>query len=222
MDRETSWQVIAQQRLAIADLLDTLTPEEWETPSLCGGWTVRTVAAHVAGTPIAPPLIALVPFMIRARGNYNRLVDILTRHFAEQPGFDPAALLREHAASRKLPKLTNYRNIVMDTIVHGQDIAIPLGRTLPVTPEAAAAGADRAVEVALPLWKRHRLDGLHLVATDTEWTHGSGAEIRGPMLALLLLITCRPAGFDGVTGPGTEILAARLRPAPARSDSPPR
>lgn len=220
MDRETSWQVIEQQRLAIADLLDTLTPAEWETPSLCGGWTVRTVAAHVAGTPIAPPLLAMVPFMIRARGNYNRLVDILTKHFAAEPGFDPAALLREHAASRKLPKLTNYRNIVMDIIVHGQDIAIPLGRTLPVTPEAAAAGAGRAVEVGLPLWKRHRLDGLRLVATDIDWSFGDGAEIRGPMLSLLLLTTCRPAGFARVSGPGVDTLAARLRPAPDSSGTP--
>ena len=42
---------------------------------------------------------------------------------AERPGADLVAELREHAASRRLPKVTNYRNI----LVHGQDIAISLG-----------------------------------------------------------------------------------------------
>ncbi|WP_067827782.1 maleylpyruvate isomerase family mycothiol-dependent enzyme [Nocardia inohanensis] len=221
MDRESSWQVIEQQRLAIADLVEQLSPEELRTPSLCTGWSVRTVALHVAATPVAPPLIKLLPFAFRARGDYNRMVDMLTRHFAQDPDFEPVALLRAHAASRKLPKLTNYRNILFDSIVHGQDIAIPLGRTLPVAPEAAAAAADRAVQVGRPVWDKHRLDGLRLVATDTGWSHGSGAEIRGPMLALLLLITCRPAGFAQVSGPGVEILRARLQPAPAGSDAPP-
>ncbi len=43
----TLWDDVAAERRAIADLLDTLTPEQWETPSLCGAWTVRDLAAHL-------------------------------------------------------------------------------------------------------------------------------------------------------------------------------
>ena len=59
MDKDTSWRVIDQQRVALADLLDTLTPEQWSTPSLCEGWTVRDVAAHLSMAATARAELAL-------------------------------------------------------------------------------------------------------------------------------------------------------------------
>ena len=47
MDDTQIWGFIDEQRADLADFLDTLTPEQWETPSLCAGWTVRQVAAHI-------------------------------------------------------------------------------------------------------------------------------------------------------------------------------
>ncbi|WP_040810275.1 maleylpyruvate isomerase family mycothiol-dependent enzyme [Nocardia concava] len=202
MDRETSWKVIEQQRRAIADLLADLSPEEWETPSLCAGWRVREVAAHIALTPQPPSARVMLATGLRARGDYNRFVDILTRSYANQPTAELVSQLRAHAASRRLPSLTNYRNILFDTMVHGQDIAIPLGRTIDVAPEAAAAAADRAVEVGRPVWNKHRLDGIRLRATDIDWSYGTGNDIEGPILALLLLITGRTARLSDLTGPG--------------------
>ena len=46
-----SWQTLEDERLAFADLLDTLTPEQWDTPSLCGDWTVAEVATHMLVGP---------------------------------------------------------------------------------------------------------------------------------------------------------------------------
>ncbi|APB01683.1 hypothetical protein NS506_07663 [Nocardia seriolae] len=108
-------------------------------------------------------------------------------------------MIREHAADRRLSKLTNYRNILFDTMVHGQDIAIPLGRTIDIP---VAAAADRAVQVGWPVWDRHRLDWIRLCATDIDWCHGTGAEIRGPIVALLLAATGRTATLDQLTGDG--------------------
>lgn len=212
MDRETCWQVIEQQRRAIADLLTDLSPGQWETPSLCAGWRVHEVAAHVALTPQPPPIGVMLGATIRARGNYNRLIDELTRYGADYPAAELISLLRANAASRKLPKLTNYRNILFDTMVHGQDIAIPLGRTIDIEPTAAAAAAAHAATIGWPVWDKHRLDGIRLVATDIDWTHGSGQEIRGPIIALLLLITGRTAAMDLLSGEGVTPMAARLRP----------
>ena len=56
MDREQSWQVITEQRLGLARLLEGLSDSEWEQPSLCAGWRVRDVAAHVAMAPQVPGL----------------------------------------------------------------------------------------------------------------------------------------------------------------------
>ncbi|MFI6040894.1 maleylpyruvate isomerase family mycothiol-dependent enzyme [Nocardia sp. NPDC051321] len=210
LDREASWRVIEQQRLAIADLLAELTPAEWESPSLCAHWRIRDVAAHLALTPQPPSLGALFVAGLRANGNYNRLIDDLTVRAANRPVAELVSVIRTHAASRKLPGPTNYRNILFDTMVHGQDIAIPLGRTIDVPLEAAATGAGIAAEIGWPVWDKRRLDGLALRATDIDWSHGEGAEIRGPIKALLLVVTGRAAALESVTGEGVPALTARL------------
>ncbi|WP_280277216.1 maleylpyruvate isomerase family mycothiol-dependent enzyme [Nocardia wallacei] len=210
MDRETSWQHIEQQRRAIADLLADLTPEEWEAESLCAGWRIREVAAHIALTPEPPSPLVLLRTGLHVRGDYNRLIDELTRAYAVRPPWELVTRLRVNAASRRLPKLTNHSNILFDTIVHGQDIALPLGRALAVPPAAAAAGATRAAKVGRPVWNRHRLAGIRLCAIDIDWAYGTGREIYGPILALLLLITGRTALLDQVTGPGVVRLTRQL------------
>ncbi|MBH0781885.1 maleylpyruvate isomerase family mycothiol-dependent enzyme [Nocardia bovistercoris] len=210
MDRETSWEAIERQRLLIADLLAGLTPEEWETPSLCAGWRVRDVAAHVALTPQVMPVRRLLVAGVRARGDYNRMVHQLTVAHANRPDVDLAEQIREHASSRRLPAPTNYRNILFDVIVHGQDIAVPLRRSLAVDPQAAAAAATRAAGIGWPVWNAHRLDGVRLRATDVEWDFGAGQEIRGPVMALLLLITGRVALVHQLTGDGLATMTDRL------------
>jgi len=47
LNRDQVWQVIDAQRRSLADLLDDLSDDEWRRPSLCTGWTVRDVAAHL-------------------------------------------------------------------------------------------------------------------------------------------------------------------------------
>lgn len=210
LDREASWRVIEQQRRAIADLLAELALAEWELPSLCARWRIRDVAAHIALTPQPPSLGTLFVAGLRARGNYNRLIDDLTVRAADRPPGELVSMIRTHASSRKLPGPTNYRNILFDTMVHGQDIAIPLGRSVELPPDAAATGATTAARCGWPVWNRHRLDGLALRATDIDWSFGDGAEVRGPIKALLLLVTGRPAGLERVTGEGVRALTARL------------
>jgi len=193
MDEETSWMVIAEQRLALADLLDGLTSDEWERPSLCAGWRIRDVAAHVAMAPQPPGPAVMLGAVVRARGSFDRLNhDLAVRHAACPPG-EIVAELRRHAASRRLPAVTNYRNIVADVLVHSQDIAVPLGRDLPLPTAAARAAADRVWGMGWPFWARRRLRGVRLTATDTEWSVGTGEEVTGPITALLLLLTGRTA-----------------------------
>jgi uncharacterized protein (TIGR03083 family) len=211
MDREESWRVIAEQRRSLADLLDTLTDEEWEHPSLCDGWRVRDVAAHMAIAPQPPGPWTMFIEAVRARGDFNRLNhDIAVRH-AERPTGRIVAELREHADSRKLPAVTTYRNLLPDILVHGQDIAIPLGRDRTMAIDAAAAGATRFWTMGWPFWAKRNLRGLRLTATDTKWTVGDGAEISGPIDALLLLVSGRTASLPRLTGDGVPHLTARLK-----------
>jgi uncharacterized protein (TIGR03083 family) len=204
MDRDDSWRVIAEHRMALAALLEPLTEAEWNTPSLAAGWRVRDVAAHVALAPQVPGIGSMIAEGVRARGSFHRLNhDLSVRHADTRPAERLVAELREHAASRRLPIVTNYRNILFDVLVHAQDIAIPLGRDLAMPRDAAAAGATRVWTMGWPFWAKRRLRGVRLVATDTDWSAGSGAEVAGPIDALLLLLTGRTgAAQPKLTGPG--------------------
>ena len=174
MDREQSWRVIAEQRLSLARLLEGLSDDEWEQPSLCAGWRVRDVAAHVAMAPQVPGSGSILADGIRARGSFHRLNhDVAVRH-AARPTSDLVAELRTHADSRRLPAVTSYRNILFDVLVHTQDIAIPVGRDAPMPLEAARAGATRVWTMGWPFWAGHRLRRVRLLATDTDWSAGSG------------------------------------------------
>jgi uncharacterized protein (TIGR03083 family) len=202
MNRDESWTVIAGQRRAVADLLADLTDPEWDTPSLCAGWRVRDVAAHLALAPQPPGPLTMAAEAIRAGGRFHRLNhDIAVRH-ANRPGADLVDELRRHAGSRRLPAVTNYRNILFDVLVHAQDIAIPLERPLVMPVRAAAAGATRVWTMGWPFWARRRLPAVRLVATDTDWSVGAGPEVHGPIAALLLLLTGRRAALPGLSGPG--------------------
>jgi uncharacterized protein (TIGR03083 family) len=204
MDHEESWQAVTGLRLALADLLDDLSATQWAAPSLCAGWRVRDVAAHVAMTPQPPGTGTLLAAAVRARGRFHLLNHRLAvRHAETRSAACLVTELREHAASRRLPAVTNVRNVLLDVQVHGHDIAIPLGRSFPVPPEAAAAAATRAWTMGWPFWSRRRLRGLRLTATDTTWTAGDGKPVTGPINALVLLLTGRTeaaapmlTGFD--------------------------
>lgn len=211
MDRDEKWTVIGEQRRVLADLLATLTDAEWERPSLCAEWRIKDVAAHVALTPQSPGLFRIVGKGIRARGNFDGLNRDMALTHATRP---PAALvgeLRDLADSRSKPAVTTLDNLLFDTLVHIQDVALPVGRTVAMPLDAAHAGLDRVWRMGWPFWARRRLRGLQLRATDVSWSAGNGEQVDGPAWALLLLLTGRTAAaLPALSGPGTARLAATV------------
>lgn len=196
MDEERSWTIIAEERRALADLLDGRSPAEWEAPSLCAGWRVRDVVAHVALTPLHPGVGGMLAGAVRARGDFHRLNHDLAVAHAARPTSQLVDELREHAASRRRPPITSLANLLFDVPVHVQDVAIPLGLEHEVPLDAARAGVERVWRMGWPFHARRRLRGTRLVATDSDWTAGEGTEVRGPTAALLLLLTGRDAAAE--------------------------
>ena len=206
MDEEQQWAHIARARRELADLLAGLSPEQWQTPSLCAGWRVRDVAAHVAMTSRPPRLGASVTALVRARGSFNRLNHDLAVEYGATPE-ELVAQLRSRAASRRLPVVTNVHNLLPDVLVHSQDIAVPLGLELDQPGEALRTAADRIWSMGWPFRAQRRLRGVRLRATDHEWAAGSGAELSGPLSSLLLVMTGRdPGRVAGLAGPGRALL----------------
>ena len=191
METEQIWRYVDAERAALADLLSGLTEAEWSTPSLCPGWTVRDVAAHVISSPQAR-VLPVVTGMIRTRGDFNRfLLEEGQRAGAQYSGEEIVAQYRRFAGSRRHPIGTTPADPLLDVLVHTQDIVVPLGRSHEMPPEAAAAAADRIWSKSFPFKAQKRLAGLRLVATDIDWSAGQGTEIRGPIADLLLLLTGR-------------------------------
>jgi uncharacterized protein (TIGR03083 family) len=219
------WTVVDEQRTAIADLLATLNPDEWRRPSLCEQWTVREVVAHLTLQQLRlRDLFGSLGVMLRARGNIERLTHDMAAERAAATG--DAELLRMLRASvgshRHNVGVTAMENLI-DILVHSQDIAIPLGRDLPLPPDAAAAAATRGWTMRwpppFPIIKTLRRYSLS--ATDADWRAGdaSGPAVEGPMSALLLLTCGRLVALDRLSGPGLASLRAALGGAQAASRS---
>ena len=205
MNRDEVWQTIDTERAAFADLLDDLSADEWQAASLCAGWRVRDVAAHLTLAQMG--WLPAVRGFARARGGFNRTIhDTAVRQAAAVPAARFAPMIRGMVGSRrKAPVVTDLEPLI-DILVHTQDVLLPLGRTRAVPPAAAAVAATRAYTMSWPFQVRRRLAGLRLVATDHPWAIGAGEVVEGPMAALLLLVTGRTAAVPQLSGPGVAVL----------------
>ena len=207
MEVEQIWRYVDSERASLAEFLSGLSVAEWTTPSLCSGWTVQAVAAHVISSPQtrAWPVVA---GLIRYRGDFNRLIlEEGRRAAATHSPEQIIAQYHQYAGSRRHPLGTTPADPLLDVLIHGQDITIPLGYHREMPPEAARAAADRIWTKSFPFKARKRLAGVRLVATDIPWTVGQGPEIRGPISALLLLLSNRPTpAHPHLSGPGLPIL----------------
>jgi uncharacterized protein (TIGR03083 family) len=208
VERDEKWAVIADQRRVLADVLDGRGEAEWNQPSLCSEWRVRDVAAHIALTPQSPGVLRIFGMGLRARGDFDAVNRDLAVGHADRAGAELVSELRRLADSRRKPAITTLDNLLFDTLVHVQDVAVPLDRTVAMPLAAARQGADRVWRMGWPFWARRRLRGLRLSATDVEWAIGHGVEVRGPIQALLLLLTGRTAAaLPRLTGSGVQRLA---------------
>jgi uncharacterized protein (TIGR03083 family) len=96
-----------------------------------------------------------------------------------------------------------------ETIVHGEDVFRALGSYRDHPREHLVAVADFYASSNLLIGAKHRIEGVKLRATDAEWTHGSGPEATGPLVALVMAMTGRRAAFDDLTGDGVATLRER-------------
>ncbi len=196
-----------QERADLAEFLATLTPQDWDAPTLCTRWTVKDVVAHVISYEELGPLGLLKRF---AKGRIVRANQVGVDEFAALTPQQLLEFLRTHLQPRGLTAGFDGMIALVDGTIHHQDIRraldrprdVPpdrLARILPLVPGNPRLGAGR------------RVRGLRLRATDVEWTHGDGPEVTGPGEALLLAMTGRPAALADLAGPGVGTLADRVR-----------
>ncbi|WP_336083788.1 maleylpyruvate isomerase family mycothiol-dependent enzyme [Nocardia sp. SSK8] len=188
---EMIWRAVAHERTTLTALLADLPESGWDTASLCAGWRVRDVVAHLI-LATRTTVGALIVNLIRARGDVDRLIHDTAVRLADRTATaDLLADLRASVDSRAVPIGTTPLDRLMDLLVHGQDIAVPLGVDRVMPTDAAQWSLDRVWSMGAPFHAPARLVGYALTATDTGWTAGSGTPITGTAAELLLLVTGR-------------------------------
>ena len=211
MNPDRVWQAIDTQRVNLCELLAEFGDEQWRHPSLCTGWTVRDVAAHLTLQQLGPA--GVLAQMLQWRGSIDRTTAHAARSRAAalSTGQITAEILATVGSRRHIFGVTHLETLC-DILVHSQDIAIPLARHLDLPADAAAVAATRTLSMRWPppLPSAKKMAGFRLTATDTNWSTGDGPTVRGPMAALLLVCCGRLAALPQLGGDGIAELTARL------------
>jgi uncharacterized protein (TIGR03083 family) len=187
--------LIAAERRELATVLGELPEESWNAPTLCAGWRVREVVAHMTmlyrystGRFLAE--------LARSGGRFNRMADRCARRDGVGPTSALVSSMAESAGSVRAPKGVGYEGALIHDVIHGLDVTVPLGLERRVPEErlrAVLAGVTK------PKSLQHfgaELDGVELRAEDLDWSFGSGTPVLGAAQDLALVICGRvlPAG----------------------------
>jgi uncharacterized protein (TIGR03083 family) len=204
----TPLDLARDEREDFADFLSGLTPEQWQHPSLCAGWTVRDVAAHCVSFEGLTPKELTARFL-EGRLSTDRINALAVDDLADRSPDQLIAILRDNAEPHGLGAGFGGRVALTDNMIHQQDIRRPLGlpRTIPQDRLRTALDFVRFAPTIRGAWLAR---GVRLVATDLDWSFGRGPELRGTGEALLVTMAGRPAGLPDLEGPGLQRLAARL------------
>ena len=204
---DSPWPIIHAQRQALADDLAGLTDQQWQTPSLCAGWTVQDVVGHMVATArMTPPR-----FFGHFAGSGFNFDKMAAKDIVVETRGGPAATLSAFRAVETAtsappgPKLS----WLGEALVHAEDIRRPLGirRSYPV--DAVTRVTDFYAGSNVLIGGKRRVTGVTLRATDADWSHGTGPLVEGPAAALMLATTGRKDALADLHGPGVEILRSR-------------
>jgi uncharacterized protein (TIGR03083 family) len=195
------WTAVHRERASLARDLAPLTADQWRAPTACTGWDVHDVVAHLINSAKTTRR-AFIRDMVAARFDFDRQNTVgITRERREDPQ-DTLAELRSVVARTSTPPAPIVTRLI-EAFVHGEDIrrAVGLQGDYPVEQVTQALQLQLRTTVKMG-GGRERANGLHLIATDAPVDSGTGPQVRGTALALLLAVSGRPLTPDEITGPG--------------------
>jgi uncharacterized protein (TIGR03083 family) len=211
MAESNPWPTIHAERAALAADLESLSDEQWNMPSWCAGWSVREVLGHMTSTAG----MTTWKFVTSWAGTGFRFNVMNERNAAGQLEGTPADTLARFNAvlSAETHPPGPVDAMLGEVVVHAADIRRPLEIPHEYPPETLIRVADFFRRSNLILGSKTRVAGLTLRASDTEWgADGAGPEVTGPMLALVMVMTGRPAALRELSGNGLDTLRSRLPP----------
>jgi uncharacterized protein (TIGR03083 family) len=190
---------VAGERTDLAALLADLPAEDWDKPTLCAGWRVRELVAHIT-MPYRLSMPRFVLGMIKARGNFDRLADRQARRdAADLTALELTECLRQNINHPWKPPGGGYQGALSHDVIHGLDITVALG----IDREVPAERMHYILDSMNPRQLKYfgvDLTGIQLRATDLDWTHGTGEPMAGKAQDLLLVLCGRTLPPGHLTG----------------------
>lgn len=207
MVNEMQFKEIHDEREALLADVENLNDAQWHTQSLCEGWTVQQVLAHLTSAASTSKM-DVAKAMLKAKGNFNAAIEGGVREYSSGTPAQTLEAFRDALFNTSVP--VNAEAMLGDTVVHGEDIRHPLGikREYPI--DLLRHIADFYAGQGFPTNTKKRIEGLRLVADDAEWTHGEGQVVSGPLLALIMTMTGRTAFLDDLSGDGLALYRERF------------
>jgi uncharacterized protein (TIGR03083 family) len=200
--------LISAERRELAGVLEGLSAEQWRSPSLCTGWTMAHVVAHLT-MPFRITEEEFAGGMAEAHGQFTEFSDAVAARDSQLPQAELIGVLRDNIDNPWGPPGGGQQGALSHDLIHGLDIAWPLSIAYPIPDQAMTTVLDLITGEDGQSAFGVDLAGVELRASDLDWSSGSGAPASGPSRDLLLVLARRSLPHDAVTGPG----AQRLRDA---------
>lgn len=201
-------EMARDEREEFASFLHGLTQEQWNSPTLCELWTVREVAIHTVSYDELSAA-GLVARFLKGRLNTDHINAIGVADYADRSAEQITALIRANAEPHGLTGGFGGRIALTDGMIHQQDIRRSIGLPRTIDPERLRTALDFA-RFAPTIRGAWRARGVRLVATDLDWAHGKGPDVRGSGEALLMVMAGRRAALEDLDGPGKAKLAQHI------------
>jgi uncharacterized protein (TIGR03083 family) len=192
-------RVIAAHRRSLADALATLTTAQWRAPSLCAGWTTAHVLAHQT-MPFRITEQDYTDGLQRCGGDFTKFSDEIADRDSQLPPAELIAVLRANGDTPWSPGSFGLTGALCHDVIHGLDIAWPLGLAYEIPEPAVRMVLDAVAGPGSQTLFGFPLEGITVAATDLDWSAGQGAELTGQSRDLLPLLAGRAVPrelFDG-------------------------
>ncbi|MGO4618072.1 maleylpyruvate isomerase family mycothiol-dependent enzyme [Nocardia sp. 2YAB30] len=183
-------KAVTAERTDLADLLAGLDGASWDAPTLCAGWRVREVVAHVT-MPFRLSSSRFVLEMIRALGSFDRMADRSARADAVTlTAEDLLKSLWDNIDHPWKPPGGGFAGALSHDVIHGLDITVALGLDRRVPEDRLRLVLDALNRKSVEFFGVD-LKGIELRADDLDFSYGSGAVLSGSAQDLLLVLCGR-------------------------------
>jgi uncharacterized protein (TIGR03083 family) len=199
------WDLVPRYRHAVADRFDQMSAEQWDLPTWCGDWRARDVLGHLVHIAEGSQRSMAVD-IVRNGMVPDRALSRCACALGQEPVSALTQRLRAAAGGRFHVPGSPAVVALGELFVHGADVFDPLGITYDVSGDDASSALPAYWRLGRLAFHSSAYAKLRLVATDTDWSAGKGAEVHGSALALLQLMANRRQVIPHLSGPGVAAL----------------